>query len=256
MAQEPEVPDESKESRPENQKKLLSALKLSGAASVEPWTDLRDVVGYDLNGRAFPTESVSEEPFPALPRRIEILPIDLLGKYEPRRLRITIYRVRIQQVASSLDVPPLHLRRVVSLHEYAHALVHVGQHAKTALPSRNSYASHDEWNAAIEAACQQARTAGARLYRQISDELHEQLAQLLAWQCVRKVANRARSVSPEQAQFLVTAFDRLASVQPREYQIDDLKRVPPERVREVFDMLKRTEIKPTVFMKVLKLGLD
>lgn len=55
------------------------------------------------------------------------VPIDgLLGQYFPDERRVEIYGRACDDVAASLGLDPARLRRVVKVHEYAHAVTHLG----------------------------------------------------------------------------------------------------------------------------------
>lgn len=211
-----------------------------------PQALLTELLDYSFGSGARPDECDSDDPFPDLPKTIEILPVDLLGKYEPHLLRITIYNHRIEQVARVLAISPSHLSMVVRLHEWSHALVHVGQSQD--LPPGAFVDNKPALSAAMAAA--------NRLWRRIDDELHEVIAQLLTWHCAQRIADNVRDEYPRQAALMTEAFDALSSIQPRPYRLGNLKDIPLGRVRDAFDMLKRGQINPSGFRRVLELGLS
>jgi hypothetical protein len=75
-----------------------------------------------------PSETESdEEPPICLAAQGDVIAIDgVLGLYNPEAQEITIFRKGINRVAETLDSRPADLKFLVRLHEWAHALLHVG----------------------------------------------------------------------------------------------------------------------------------
>jgi hypothetical protein len=96
----------------------------------------------------------------------------LLGQYHPPR--ITVYRKAIVAVANEFDLHPEHLKRLVDLHEWAHALHHLGSSSRTHVFSASRKAKK------------------SKNFRETSEELKEQIAQLATLLTLRSLAERVR----------------------------------------------------------------
>lgn len=208
----------------------------------EPAALFWDLLRYSFQGGLEAYEYREAGTFPSLPKHLELLPLDLLGKYVPKERRVEIYAERIRQVAEHLKEPEPHLLQVVRLHEWAHALVHVGQPAE--VPAGHFLLNEDARRLAMDKACS--------LWRSISDDLHEQLAQLLTLHAVNYTSRRV-SEYPRQAETLFRVFHRLSGLQPAAYRIDRFTDIATDRVAAVFDMLKRRQLHPSGVLRVLRL---
>src|SRR5262249_17094917 len=62
----------------------------------------------------------------------------LLGKYQMGPPRITVYRKAVVWVANEFDWHPGRLKRLVDLHEWAHALHHLGSSSQTSVLNAKS----------------------------------------------------------------------------------------------------------------------
>jgi hypothetical protein len=177
-----------------------------------------------------PTEhTTDDEPPKRLGPRQEIIPIDeYLGLYEPDSRKITLFNLGIRDAAERLVCNPEHLKRIVNLHEYAHALVHLGLTAD----QRHQILKNPQ-ESAIFPAC-------TALFQSIENGLHENLAQLLTLHTLQKSAGDA--TIPEAKDTLAKMLDifhALARRQPNEYRIDEYLDVPLSRIQKGFDLLKR-----------------
>ena len=130
----------------------------------------------------------------------------LLGMYLPDQRLIKIYLRSIEVVSRSIRVEAEDLQFVVRAHEYAHALVHLG----------TEYAPK-EWDNFI--------ADRLEFFSKVSEEAHEFLAQLIAWQ---PLDEGTRDV-----------FLNLMARQSGKYQLSkDERAVPREAIRLVLEMLR------------------
>jgi hypothetical protein len=95
-----------------------------------PFQVLQEITNYQYEfviGK-FPEDASSdEEPPRKLEKKGEIIPIDeYLGLYEPKKTKITIFNKGIENASTIIKCNPEHLRYIVKLHEWAHALIHIG----------------------------------------------------------------------------------------------------------------------------------
>jgi hypothetical protein len=128
---------------------------------------------------ASPIEVYSEDQ-PVIPRSAAEegwIPIDvLLGCYRPRNRTILIFRRNIERFANN----PLHcdvsdLEAIVRLHEYAHALVHLGVFWPEESEVIRDYlrGKETDWNAFLR--------NRSKAFRSLDSAAHEFLAQTLSW---------------------------------------------------------------------------
>ncbi len=150
----------------------------------------------------------AEQPIfaPQSPDEDPQVPIDqVLGKYDDRKRLITIYVKNIARFAKKLQCTEAELLYVVRLHEYAHALDHMG------LP-------FDEADAYLSETLSQTNnrvpsgSRGTRQYRSAGEQEHEFWAQSMTW-----VAIQALSPTPSE---LSSAYLELMRHQPPEYQLE------------------------------------
>ncbi|MBI3934998.1 MAG: hypothetical protein HY316_09930 [Acidobacteria bacterium] len=182
----------------------------------------------------FPSEIDSEEEPPIrLGKNVEMIPIDgLLGQYSPATIQITVFRKGIQLVADITKLREHDLLYIVRLHEWAHALMHVGLERQ-----ERERLTLDEslWPTYLNLA-----TAG---YLRLDGALHERLAQLLVWYGLQGMGQAA--TVPEAKVALVRigeAFKTLTHRCPLEYQIDDYLQIPRPRILQSVRLLKNMGI--------------
>ncbi len=222
---------------------ILANLDATCVALSRPSELLREVFQYSFREGLEPHEPAPiQGRLPELPQHLELLPLDLLGRYVPSSLRVEIYADRVKQVAERLGEHKQYLFQVVRIHEWAHALVHVGQPRDLPL---GVFRENDDARRSAE---EEARS----LWRRIPPELHETIAQLMSYHVTMHVRQKTFDGSP-QTGALTRAFEKLCRLQPGAYSVDAIKKIPVERVSAVFDMLKRGELDPTGFVRALKL---
>jgi len=203
-----------------------------GEVSQAPFQVVQAVVGnqWTFPVRHGPSERASdEEPPVRLDERTEIIPIDgLLGLYTPVRQEIIIFSKGVAEVARRLDLRAPDVAFAVRLHEWAHALLHVGLS-----PDDRSRVTKDEslWPATLATATAQ--------FESLETGLHERLAQLLVHHGLR--AMRADAKAPEAQAALdrrAAAFEQLTLRAPGDYQIHRYIQVSQERIVTSIRLLK------------------
>jgi hypothetical protein len=160
-----------------------------------------------------PTERFSAE-MPTLPPpqgTEDWLPIDVLyGSYDQDARAIEIYTKNIERDASVFGAESSDLLELVRLHEYAHAVTHLGvrwHRVTDALKSRTADGSTD-WKTFLEDRTQK--------FKCLDSDSHEFLAQAITFTSLAGLPDSDRS-----HRFLAT-FEALEVKQPPRY------RVPPE----------------------------
>jgi hypothetical protein len=134
--------------------------------------------------------------------------LDVLGTYEPLTCTITIYQAKIQEWARSHGWDPAILERIVRIHEFGHAFVHVGisepedSSASAWLLERNRF-----W-AAVNPAT----------------ENHEFLAQSFTWIALKEFADAGG----------LATFEELMETQPACYRLWDGGERLPKRLWEQY----------------------
>jgi hypothetical protein len=140
-----------------------------------------------------------------------LLPIDVLyGRYIPEDLRIEIFVDRIRADAPRFGAEYSDLLTIVRIHEYAHAVVHMGIHAGEVSEQLRNFGVNGitDW-----VSFQVERN---KAFSAIDDESGELLAQAITWACVSQQPASSRP------QRLIETFTALEQKQPDRY------RLPPE----------------------------
>jgi hypothetical protein len=200
--------------------------------SQPPFQVVEAVVGHrwSFAMRHSPSERASdEEPPVRLDEHADIIPIDgLLGLYAPERQEITIFNQGIVRVAQRLSLSVPDTTFAVRLHEWAHALLHVG----LAEEARRRVTQDDSaWPAALAAATAQ--------FLSFESGLHERLAQLLVHHGLQTM--RAGAKVPEAQAALdrrAAAFERLTQHAPADYHIHRYLQASSDRIVTSIGLLK------------------
>lgn len=178
----------------------------------------------------YPREVISEDDPPIkLDRRVDVIPIDgFLGLYSPEKQKITIFNKGIQGASDVLQVNPRHLKIIVRIHEWAHALLHLGV---AEIDRQNILKDDSYWFGILD--------ASTKLFKEIEHDLHELIAQMLTLYCIQdnrdgSTTNQGKQVWEE----IERAFHQLSHHQPQEYQIHDLIDLPRERFSKSVDLLR------------------
>lgn len=159
--------------------------------------------------RSWPGETESPETPPGLRRRrLDLLDYEqVLGRYDVETRGITLWTQGIDAVVERLRVAPLLLRRIVRLHESAHAVHHLGY--------LRASSGHHERSLRDEARAQ-------AVFPLLSDDAREQVAQLATL-----VALKAQAGSVTQSRALVdveaaiAAFVGLMRMQSAIYRLSE-----------------------------------
>jgi hypothetical protein len=169
--------------------------------------------GYQFALGKMPKETFSDdEPPKKLREDEETIPIDgYLGLYESEKIQITIFKKGIERAVRILKCKLEHLTYVVRLHEWSHALVHIG------VPEGDRskvFKDLSHWEEQLPHMTE--------IFRSIDYRLHEHLAQLLTYQSLNTLIKEARSdESREVINKILNAFKDLSRRQPPEYQVGD-----------------------------------
>ncbi len=167
------------------------------------------------------------------PRRIsdrsEIIAIDdSLGRYDSSTREITIFNKGIEQAASILNASSWDLALIVRLHEWAHALLHLGLEG-----SYHAEILRDESRWTEQVARMNA------WFNSLSPKFHEILAQLLTREGLRWLKDEA-TIPDAQLEIdrIADVFVRLMRRQQPEYHIHAYDDVQRNRIINSIRLLK------------------
>lgn len=134
----------------------------------------------------------------------DLLPIDILfGAYSPVQHTITIFIDSIRKHASRIGATPAELTHIVRVHEYAHAIVHLGIPFASAEKEMLTFDGDlTAWHLVLN-----RRTCW---FKSMKAELHELLAQALTYGVLQTGPN------PEK---MIGVFEELEKKQPAHYQL-------------------------------------
>lgn len=159
---------------------------------------------------AAPAETFSQEMptlAPQSPNDEELLPIDVLyGNYDPQGRLIKIYANRIERDARLYGGSFEDLLRIVRLHEYAHAVLHLGVPVHDTISTLNTFgpSGTTDWNEFI------ARRT--KMFVALDSASHEFLAQAITYGCLCNLPEH-------QSSRLKGVFEKLEAKQPQHYAV-------------------------------------
>lgn len=193
----------------------------------------------------YPREVITcDDPPTKLGSRAEVIPIDeFLGCYSPDKQEIIIFKKGIQEAIDILHVDPKDLKFIVRIHEWAHALLHLGvtENDRLKILKDDTY-----WPVVLD--------PSTKIFKEIEHNLHELLAQILTLNCIQ---NLVKNATTEKGKLVLEriedTFHKLSKYQPNEYRInDDLLNIPKDRIRKSIQLLRngwlvgKTEVWKTV----------
>lgn len=180
-------------------------------------------------GKTLMESETDADPPKRIGPKVDVIPIDeYLGMYDYRKRKITIFKKGIEEASRTIECKPTHLNYVVRLHEWVHALVHIGLSESDRLQVLKD---DGYWPECLKRATQ--------IYLAFEDRLHEHLAQLLVYHSLNLLWKDAQhQESKEVIKRIIDTFQVLNKHQPPEYVVDDYLQVPCERVVESLKLLK------------------
>lgn len=211
---------------------ILNLLEIASQVRQSSYAVIQGAVNYEFVFRIgeFPSEVWSEKN-PAVGRRDrgEEIRIDgFLGLYDSSRKEITVFSKGIQRAAELLKASPEDLQQIVLLHEWAHALLHLGieqtEYRSMMLNgslSKQHAAQMDSW------------------FNTLDPDLHETLAQLLVREGLRWLREHA-TIPKSQASIdrIHDVFTRLMRRSPSRYRIEKFENVRQNRIVGSIRLLK------------------
>lgn len=182
----------------------------------------------------YPKEvSTEDDPPIKLGESAEIIPIDeFLGLYSPDKQEIIIFQKGIKEASDKLKINPKHLEFIVRVHEWAHAIFHLGvsENDRYKILRDDSY-----WDVILD--------TSTKLFKKIEHNLHEYLAQILTLYCVQSLKRASKTDQGKQVlERIEQTFHHLSAHQPSEYQIHDLLDVPRERILKSIMLLRNRSL--------------
>jgi hypothetical protein len=178
----------------------------------------------------FPSELQSDEEPPfRLDERADLIPIDgLLGIYTPERQEIKIFNQGIEQVAKRLSLHQQDITLIVRLHEWAHALLHLGLPEEDRLRVTQNEAL---WPGTLAVATQ--------AFQSLERGLHERLAQLIVYHVLRSLRSEASIPKAQIAlERIAAAFEQLMRHAPCDYRIEKYTSVRREKILTSIALLR------------------
>ncbi|MEJ2373841.1 MAG: hypothetical protein P8Y71_00005 [Pseudolabrys sp.] len=164
---------------------------------------------------------------PGWDRRDELWTIDeLLGHYQADKREITLFNRGIRHVAGKLQADPEVVKYLVRIHEYAHAVFHIGVDRTTSARLAEAYV---KGNPALERDTASALTAA---YSSVDTFVHEQIAQLVTILALKGLELKASGCAAKTAcTALSQTFEKLMRRQPPQYRLDGLAHLKPDKLR-------------------------
>jgi hypothetical protein len=211
---------------------VLRLMDIVSEVRRNPFYVIQDAIDYELafGSRDIPSQVLSKKDPPKhLTDRAEEIMIDgALGLYDSRTKKITVFVKGIRRVAEILKVSPNDLKQIVLLHEWAHALLHLGlakADRQSEMQNDSLWAEHvirrDSW------------------YNALEPHLHEALAQLLVRDALRWLKDNATiEESKAVIERIQDAFMRLMRRAPSAYQIDKFDNITKSRILSSIRLLK------------------
>jgi hypothetical protein len=170
-----------------------------------------------------------EEPPVRLAERADIIPIDgVLGVYTPERQEIKVFKRGIEDAAKRLSLREQDITLIVRLHEWAHALLHLGLPEDDRLRVTRAEASWPDTLASATAK-----------FQRLESGLQERLAQLIVHHRLQSL--RSAAVVPEAQNALdhiSLAFSKLMQHAPIDYRIEKYTSVSRKKVVTSIGLLK------------------
>ena len=170
-------------------------------------------VAMDRFVREWPAETESSETPPGMRKgKPDSLDFELvLGRYDPSTRRVTVWTRGIEEVGAIIGLHPMLLKRIVRLHESAHAVHHLGYRRE---------ASRDHGTMVA----QEARSSA--IFEALDAPVAEQVAQLATYVALRAQRDRATTAKGD-VDAMVSGFRRLMGRQSLHYRlpeaIDDMQ---------------------------------
>ena len=182
-----------------------------------------------------PKESKTDEDPPRkLNENTETIPIcEYLGLYNPTKTEIIIFNKGIKNASAILNCNPDLLEYIVRIHEYAHAIIHIGFTEEEEMLILNN---EEVWPEEL--------SKNTMIFTSIDKKLHEHLAQLLTYHSLVMMYDNAHyEESKKIINKMLQIFWELNKRQPHEYIIDDYLNIPHRRIIESIDLLKKGWLK-------------
>jgi hypothetical protein len=216
-------------------------------AQSEIWKAPMHLVG-PPTGRTFaqalqPAETATDEDPPGWNKREEGWSIEeLLGQYSPQKRTITLFNKGIEHAARQLDLSVDGLRYVVRLHEWGHAVFHLGVDSDVNAELARAMVADDD-NLMVATA-----EALLRTYTSVEAYVHEQIAQVITRLALERLrASATFEESKIAIETLLACFETLTTRQPAQYQIRQLRHLGEEqlqrRLQNVIGLIREDSVR-------------
>jgi hypothetical protein len=200
-----------------------------------------------------PDEACTDDDPPAWADREEQWSIDeLLGRYDLQIQKITIYNKGIEYVAGKLDVLEDWVKLIVRIHEWGHAVFHVGVDEEKSNELAKASLAND--GSARKRTLDELTTN----YDSVDPYVHEQFAQAVTWLSLETLRGDATVEEAKKASAsIIEVFQRLTKRQPTQYRLDQLQRLKSDqlrtRLRAMIGLIRNKDVRgnQTVWDKIM-----
>jgi hypothetical protein len=206
----------------------MSDIEALSQVMKQPYMLVSDQAGLVFPHSMLPDEVVSDIDPPGWAGRDERWSIDgLLGLYDSKLRKITIFSKGIDFVAEKLNVSADWLNYIVRIHEWGHGVFHLGVDPASA----RSLTSMDP---ASDTPLREVVLASAtNIYQDVDDFVHEQIAQAITFLALEGLHRGATMEESRRAcSSLIEMFNALTSRQAPKYRLDDLSHLETLRLSE------------------------
>jgi hypothetical protein len=175
-----------------------------------------------------PDEVTSDLDPPGWAERDERWSIDgLLGLYDSKLKKITIFSKGIGFAAEKLNVSAEWLNYIVRIHEWGHGVFHLGSNPASARSLTSVDLTGDTPLRELVLA------SATNIYQDVDDFVHEQIAQAITFLTLEGLRGDATVEEAKRAcASLMEIFNALTSYQAPKYRLDDLRHLETDRMRE------------------------
>jgi hypothetical protein len=174
-----------------------------------------------------PSEVPTDDDPPGWGNRDERWSIEsLLGRYDPTEKKISIFDKGIEYAAQRLSVQPELLKYVVRIHEWGHAVFHLGVDQKTSIELAQA-------SLANQTGVKQAKEDElTRIYHSAETYVHEQIAQTITRLALQQLRTDATVDQAKVAcSSLCDTFEKLTKRQPTEYGLDHFNHLTHDQLQ-------------------------
>jgi hypothetical protein len=207
----------------------MSDIEVLSQVMKPPYMLVCDQAGLVFPHSMLPDEVTSDLDPAGWAERDERWSIDgLLGLYDSKLQKITIFSKGIDFVTETLNVSAEWLKYIVRIHEWGHGVFHLGTNPASARSLTSVDLSGDTPLMEVVLA------SATNIYQDVDDFVHEQIAQAITFLALEGLRRDATMEESRRAcSSLIEIFSALTSHQAPKYRLDDLSHLESkERLRD------------------------